>query len=58
MTIKQITIACAMITMIHAILIETAIVGKGGGNAILNTVLRFFAAILTGLVLNLIIPGV
>lgn len=58
MTAKQITIMSTFITIFHAIAMETAVVSKGGGNGLLVMGLRFAAAILACMVLNLIIPGV
>ncbi|MGE4283180.1 MAG: nucleoside recognition domain-containing protein [Clostridia bacterium] len=58
LTAKQITIACALITMCHAIVIETAVVSKGGANGLLNAGIRTLAAVVTGLLLNFVIPGV
>jgi len=58
LTAKQITICCSMISICHAIILETAIVTKGGANGFLNAGIRFLAAVATGVVLNTIIPGV
>jgi len=57
-TAKQVTIVAVLITMFHAILVESAVVGRGGANGLLNAVVRLIAAILAGMALNLIIPGV
>lgn len=57
-TAKQLTIMSTVLCIFHVVILETAVMVKGGANGILNASLRFVAAILTGIVLNLIIPGV
>jgi spore maturation protein SpmB len=58
LTVKQITIVSAFVSMFHTIVLETAVVSKGGGNGLLSAVLRFIGAVLVCLMLNLIISGV
>jgi spore maturation protein SpmB len=58
MTTKQITIMSTFISICHAIVLETVVIDKSGGNGLLNAGLRFIAAVFACTVLNLIIPGV
>ncbi|MHB1393670.1 MAG: nucleoside recognition domain-containing protein [Clostridia bacterium] len=58
MTTKQLTIMSTFISICHAIVLETVVIGKSGGNGILNAALRFIAAVVTCMILNLIIPGI
>jgi spore maturation protein SpmB len=58
LTVKQITIMSAFISIFHAIAVETAVVSKSGGNGPLIVVLRLGGAVLACVVMNLIIPGV
>lgn len=58
LTAKQLTIMSAFLAIFHVIVMETAVVSKGGGNGLLNASLRFVAAISTCLILNLVIQGV
>lgn len=58
LTAKQLTIISTFISICHAFALETAVISKTGGNGALVMSLRFIAAVLVCLVLNLIIPGV
>ncbi|HYF84231.1 MAG TPA: nucleoside recognition domain-containing protein [Clostridia bacterium] len=58
LTARQITIMSTFVSICHALAIETVVIGKSGGNGLLNAGLRFIAAVLACLALNLIIPGV
>ena len=57
-TAKQVTIMSTVLCIFHVVVLETAIVSKGGANGILNASSRFIAALFTGFILNIIIPGV
>lgn len=58
LTMKQITIMGTFVSICHAFALETVVISKAGGNGPLVMSLRFIAAIMACLVLNLIIPGV
>jgi spore maturation protein SpmB len=58
LTVKQLTIMSAVLCTCHVIVLETAVISKGGANGLLNAGARFVAALLIGFALNLIIPGV
>jgi hypothetical protein len=57
-TAKQATIMSTVLCIFHVVMLESAVIGKSGANALLNAAVRFIAALFTGLVLNLILPGV
>lgn len=57
-TAKQVTIMSTVLCIFHVMVLETAIVSKGGANGLLNASSRFIAALFTGFILNMIIPGV
>jgi len=57
-TAKQITIMSTVLCIFHVVVLETAVITKSGANGLLNAGTRFVAALLTGFILNLIIPGV
>ncbi|KUO76091.1 MAG: hypothetical protein APF77_00500 [Clostridia bacterium BRH_c25] len=58
LTVKQLTIMSTFISIYHSFAVETIVISKGGGNGLLIMSLRFIAAVMACLVLNLIIPGV
>lgn len=58
LTVKQITIVSTFVSLFHSIVLETAVVSKGGGNGLFCAVLRFGAAFLVCFILNLVISGV
>lgn len=58
LSVKQITIISTFISICHAFVLETAIISRAGGNGALVMCLRFVAAVLACILLNLIIPGV
>jgi len=47
-----------VLCIFHVVMLEGAVIAKSGANALLNAAVRFIAALFTGLVLNLILPGV
>jgi len=55
LTAKQLTIVSAFISLFHSIVLETAVIIKGGGNGLLSAVLRFIGAVLTCMILNAIL---
>lgn len=57
-TAKQVTIMSAVLCIFHVVVLETAIISKSGANGLLNACSRFIAALFTGFILNMIIPGV
>lgn len=57
-TAKQVTIMSTILCIFHVIVLETAVISKSGGNALLNAGVRLVAALSMGLLLNIIIPGV
>ncbi|MGI6702808.1 MAG: nucleoside recognition domain-containing protein [Clostridia bacterium] len=57
-TAKQVTIMSTVLCLFHVVVLETAVMSKGGANGLLNAGTRFVAALFTGFILNLIIPGV
>ncbi len=57
-TAKQFTIMSTVLCIFHVIVLETAVISKSGANALLNASFRLLAALFTGFILNMIIPGV
>ncbi len=58
LTARQLTIISAFLSICHVLVLESAVIVKGGATGILNASLRFVAAVFTCLILNLILPGV
>lgn len=57
-TAKQVTIMSTVLCIFHVVVLETAVISRSGANGLLNAGTRFFAALFTGFMLNMVIPGV
>jgi spore maturation protein SpmB len=57
-TAKQVTIMSTVLCIFHVVVLETAVISRSGANGLLNAGTRFFAALFTGFILNMVIPGV
>ena len=55
LTVKQITIISGFVLVCHSLFIEGAIMGKSGLNPLLATLIRFVAALVLAVILNLLL---
>jgi hypothetical protein len=55
LTVKEMTIICAMLLLCHSLLIETAIVFKAGGRPVPVVIGRVFSCMVVGFILNILL---